>query len=66
MFAEGGKGVAITLTPGIGGVLQVFLDGEKVYDKKEEDSQTPHLNRVKEIRTALRERLLAVPAGADD
>jgi len=46
--------------------LQVFLDGEKLYDKKEEDNQTPNLNRVKEIRTALSERLEAVPAGADD
>ena len=66
MFAEGGNDVAITVTPGVGGVLQVFIDGEKVYDKKEEDNQTPHLNRVKEIRTALKERLEAVPAGADD
>ena len=66
MFAEGGAGVAITLTPGVGGVLQVFLDGEKVYDKKDEDNQTPHLNRVKEIRAALSERLAAVPAGDDD
>ena len=58
--------MAITVTPGVGGVLQVFLDGEKVYDKKEDGNQTPHLNRVKEIRTALSERLEAVPAGADD
>jgi predicted Rdx family selenoprotein len=66
LFAEGGKAVAITVTPGVGGVLQVFLDGEKVYDKKEDGNQTPHLNRVKEIRAALSERLAAVPAAADD
>ena len=46
--------------------MQVCLDGEKVYDKKEDGNQTPHLNRVKEIRAALSERLEAVPAAADD
>ena len=66
IFAEGGKDVAITITPGVAGVLQVYLDGEKVYDKKEEDNQTPHLNRVKEIRAAVRERLAAVAVEADD
>ena len=66
LFAEGGKEVSIKITPGDSGVLQVFLDGEKVYDKKEDGNQTPHLNRVKEIRAALRERLAAVGAAADD
>ncbi|MCL0028969.1 Rdx family protein [Dehalococcoidia bacterium] len=63
LFAEGGNNVAIKITPGVGGILQVFVDGDKVYDKKEEDNQTPNLNRVKEIRTVIRERLEAmVPA----
>ena len=39
------------------------MDGDKVYDKKEEDNQTPNLNRVKQIRAVVRERLEAlVPA----
>ena len=63
IFAEGGKDVAIKITPGVAGILQVFVDGDKVYDKKEEDNQTPNLNRVKQIRTVIRERLAAlVPA----
>ena len=65
-FAEGGGDVAITITPGVSGVLQVHLDGEKIYDKKEEGSQTPHLTRVKEIRAAIREKLAAVTAAAGD
>ena len=60
IFAEGGKNVAIKITPGDGGILQVFVDGDKVYDKKEEDNQTPHLNRVKQIRAVIRERLEAL------
>jgi predicted Rdx family selenoprotein len=63
IFAEGGKDVAIKITPGVGGILQVFVDGDKVYDKKDEDNQTPNLNRVKQIRAVIKERLGAlVPA----
>ena len=65
-FAEAGKDVAIKLTPGVSGVLQVFVDGDKIYDKKEEDNQTPTLNRVKELRAALRERLASAVAADDD
>ena len=56
-FAEGGTEVAITLTPGESGILQVFVDGDKIFDKKEEGDQTPTLTRVKEIRAVIRERL---------
>lgn len=59
IFAQGGKDVAITITPGTGGVLQVFADGDKLYDKAEEDGQFPNLPRVKEIRAQIRARLEA-------
>ena len=65
-FAEGGKDVAITITPGEKGVLQVIVDGEKIYDKKEEDNLTPTLTRVKEMRAIIRDKLAAVTAAADD
>ena len=55
--AEGGKDVSIDVKPGVGGVLQVFVDGDKIYDKAEEGGQTPHLNRVKELRAVVRSRL---------
>ena len=55
--AEGGKDVSIEVKPGVGGVLQVFVDGDKIYDKAEEGGQTPHLNRVKELRAVVRSRL---------
>lgn len=66
LFAEGGKDVAIRITPGVGGVLQVFLDGEKIYDKKEEDGQFPTLPRVKQMRAVLRDKLAAAVVAADD
>lgn len=64
-FAEGGKDVAIKLTPGVAGILQVYVDGDKIFDKKEEDGQMPTLPRVKEMRSVIREKLSALVA-ADD
>lgn len=64
-FAEGGKEVAIKITPGIGGILQVFVDGEKIYDKKEEDGQFPNLPRVKQMRAIIRDKL-SVAVAADN
>ena len=56
-FAEGGSQTAITLTPGDSGVLQVIVDGEKIFDKKDEGNKHPDLNRVKEMRAVVRERV---------
>ena len=57
IFAEGGSDVSITMTPGVGGVLQVFADGDTLYDKASEDGRFPDLPRVKEIRAQIRSRL---------
>ena len=63
MFAEGGKEVAIKMTPGVAGILQVYVDGAKSFDKKEEDGKFPDLPRVKQMRAVVRDRLEAlVPA----
>ena len=61
-FAEGGSEVAITLTPGEKGILQVHVDGEKIFDKKEEDNRHPDLPRVKQMRAVIREKLTAAAA----
>ena len=58
-FHAGGSDVAIRVTPGESGVLQVLVDGEKIYDKQEEGNQTPHLNRVKELKAIVKEKLAA-------
>ncbi len=64
-YAVGGADVATTITPGVAGILQVFVDGDKIYDKKEEGNQTPHLNRVKELKAIIKDRLSAAVAAAD-
>ena len=56
IFAEGGADVAIKVTPAGGGLLQVYADGDKIYDKADE-GDFPDLTRVKELRAAVRERL---------
>ena len=65
-YSVGGGDIAITVTPGVAGVLTVTVDGETIYDKDQEGGQTPHLNRVKELKAIVRERLSAVAAAADD
>ena len=61
-YATGGTDVAITLTPGADGVLTVHVDGDKIFDKTEEGSH-PNLDRVKELKAIVKERLaLAVAA----
>ena len=64
-FAEGGKNVAIQITPGENGVLQVFVDGEKIFDKKEEDDKHADLPRVKQMRAHIRERMVTAATVAD-
>ena len=65
-FAEGGKDVALKLTPGDAGILQVYIDGDKIYDKKEEDGQFPNLPRVKQMRAVVRDRLSSLVAADDN
>ncbi len=66
IFAEGGKDVAVKITPGTAGILQVFVDGEKIYDKAEEDGQFPTLPRVKQMRAVIKDRLSAAVAADDN
>jgi predicted Rdx family selenoprotein len=62
-YATGGTDVAIALIPGDSGVLTVYVDGDKIFDKTEEGGH-PDLNRVKELKAIIKERLAAgVAAG---
>ncbi len=65
-FAEGGKDVAVKITPGTGGILQVFVDGEKIFDRKEEDNRYPDLPRVKQMRAFIKQKLQSLVAADDD
>ena len=65
LFAAGGGDVNVTVRGGAGGVFQVILDGDIVFDKAEVD-RTPDVAQAKEIKANLKNRLeslVAAPAG---
>ena len=65
-FRTFGKDVAISMTPADNGRLEVYLDGDKIFDRKEEDGKYPDLARVRELRTVIQEKVDAVvPVAAD-
>jgi predicted Rdx family selenoprotein len=57
---------AITLTPAGKGVFQVFLNGEKVYDRKEPGAVDflPALKEIHKIRESVREIFAQEPVTA--
>ena len=65
-FQAFGPDAAIAITPKANGRLEVYLDGEKIYDRKEEDNTYPDLPRVKALKAQIRQKLEAVPAAAND
>ena len=46
-FRAYGGDAAITISPRGQGIMEVFLDGEKIFDKKAEGNIYPDLSRVR-------------------
>ncbi len=47
--------------------MEVFVDGERIFDKKGEGNIFPDLKRVREMRDFIRDKIdNLVPAPADD
>jgi predicted Rdx family selenoprotein len=63
-FRAYGADAAISLTPGSNGRLEVYLDGEKIFDKNEEDKKFPDLGRVREMKKVIQEKLDSILAAA--
>ena len=59
IFAAGGPQVGITMTPGGGGVFEVKLDGQMLYDKKAA-GKFPDLTDAKAIKAEVKNRLEAM------
>ena len=57
LFAAGGPDVNVTVRGSTGGVFQVKLNGELVFDKKSEGNKTPDLGRAKEIKAQLKQMI---------
>jgi predicted Rdx family selenoprotein len=64
-FRAFGGDAAISLTPGANGRFEVYLDGEKIFDRKEEGNIYPDLSVVRRLKKVIKEKLDAMPAAAD-
>ena len=56
-FRHFGADVAITISPRGQGIMEVFVDGERIYDKKGEGNIFPDLKRVREMRDVIKSRI---------
>ncbi len=57
-----GADVALTITPVSEGRLEIYMDGQKLFDRKEEGGTFPDLSRVKQLKKVIQERMAAVSA----
>ena len=64
-FRAFGADAAITITPKGRGIMEVFANGEKIFDKTAEGAY-PDLARVRKMRAAIAEKIATAPVSADD
>lgn len=55
-----GEQAPVTLIPLGGGHLQVYANGEALYDRKAEGGIYPEMKRVREIKAQIKQRLEAL------
>ncbi len=58
--------IAIKLTPADSGRLEVYLDGDKIYDVKDENRVYPNFTRVNELKMVVAERMFDLEEAAAD
>jgi predicted Rdx family selenoprotein len=63
-FRAFGPDAAISLTPGANGRFEVYLDGEKIFDKKEENNVYPDLTLVRRMKKTIQAKLDSLQAAA--
>ena len=66
-FRHFGPDVSVTISPRGQGIMEVFVDGERIFDKLGEGGIFPDLKRVRAMREIIQERIdVLEPAPADD
>jgi predicted Rdx family selenoprotein len=63
-FRAYGPDVAITISPRGQGVMEVFLDGEKIFDRKAEGNIYPDLARVRKMKEVITAKIASLDAVA--
>jgi len=64
-FRTFGGDAAVSLTPGSNGRFDVYMDGEKIFDKKEEGNAFPELSRIRKLKQVIQAKLDTISAAAD-
>ncbi len=59
-FRAYGGDAAITISPRGQGIMEVFLDGEKIFDKKAEGNIYPELGRVRKMKEIISAKIANV------
>ncbi len=68
-FRAYGPDVAVTISPRGQAIMEVFVDGEKIFDRKAEGNIYPDLGRVRKMKEAITAKIAevdAVPVLADN
>ena len=52
--------IAIKMTPADRGRLEVYLDGDKIFDRKDEDGVYPNLSRANELKMVIAEKVFEI------
>ena len=57
IWHEFGEAAPVTMIPVGGGRLEVYADGEVLFDRKAEGGTYPEMKRVREIKEEIKKRL---------
>ena len=61
-FRAYGPDAAVTISPRGQGIMEVFVDGERIFDKKGEGEIYPDLARVRQMKQRIAARIAEVDA----
>jgi len=52
--------IAVKLTPAGQGRLEVYLDGAKIFDRKDEGGKYPDMNKANELKMVVADKIFEV------
>ena len=66
-FRAYGPDVAVTISPRGQSIMEVYLDGERIFDKLGEGNVFPNLARIREMKQVITAKIASLePVAADD
>jgi len=65
-FQKFGRDASVTISPRGQGIIEVFADGERIFDKKSEGNVIPNLSRVRKMQEVIGEKIKRAEGVAAD